>query len=166
MSDDFLRLVGGNQTLCAVLTPLLAPAHSSRLLAALCDALGLQSGAGDTFPEVLAGLDIYLKTCCLGRSSTVVSRFLENRGTTLEQAIAQSDSQSLLLLIERLEAGLTRRDSAWLSTTQAFTRQASESLGFLNPWNQDPLLGWREVNRSLELHHLPELKQLIGVEES
>ncbi len=164
MADDLLRLVGGNETLCAVLTPLLNPAHNSRLLAALCDSLGLPPGTGDTFPEVLAGLDAYLRTCCLGRSSTVVARFLEARGTTLEQAIAQSDAQPLLLLIERLEAGLSRRDNNWLSTTQAFTRQASEVLGFLNPWNQDPLLGWREANRSLELHHLPELKQLIGVE--
>lgn len=163
MSDDLLRLVGGNKTLCAVLAPLLDPVHASRLLAALCDSQGLPGGTGDTFPEVLAGLDAYLRTCCLGRSSTVVARFLEGRGTTLGKAIAQSDSESLLLLIDRLEVGLARRDSAWLSATQAFTQEASELLNFSNPWNQDPLLGWREANRSLELHHLPELKKLIGV---
>ena len=164
MPSDLERLLGDNPLLIAVLNPLSTdPIHNDRLEAALRDALYLTGGSNDPFAEALSALDLYLKACCLGRSSTVVGRFLGRRNTSIAEVIAQTDIDSVLRLIDTLDQGLSRRSPEWLQATQLFTRQASESLGFFNPWNQDPLLSWRESNQSLEIHHLPHLKQLAGI---
>ena len=155
--------------LVRVISPLVDLAQENdvchqKALEALMSALSLSRSPADSFTETTSIATLYLRACCLGMSSSVVRRFLSTSGKDWEELALHGDAAPIAALINTLKDGLRDRSEEWLTETAVITQKAIARFcpDCSNPWDHEPLFGWRESHPRIEVADFAELHQLLG----